>query len=67
MTLKVPNFDPTPGLESFLNTLVRYVDNEVRGKLKAQSANEYVLLYAPNKDVYKVTVSDTGVLTVVKV
>ena len=65
--IKVPSFGPIPGLEAFLNALVRYINESDRERLLAQSANEHILLYAPNKDVYKVHIDDTGTLKVDKV
>lgn len=63
-----PRITPAPdfkeaGLKPYFDTL----NNDVRRELMARSVRtepvDSILLISPNKTVYKITVSDTGVLS----
>ena len=64
---KVPEFGPLPGLTAFLNDFTRYVTEFGRTKMSSTIANEQLLLYGPDKSVYKVYINASGVLITEKI
>ena len=65
--MKIPPFTRVPGLFNTLTDLVKMIDGAKDDSISKDTANHSVLLQAPNKVVYSVTVSNTGVLTVTQV
>jgi hypothetical protein len=64
--MKVPNFKE-PEVTKFLEQFQLDLNRKLTTFLNADSANKSVLLYSPNKKVFEITVSDTGVITATKV
>ena len=67
MSIKVPSFTATPGLTAFLNDLAISMERGDRTKMKADGANDQLLLYSPNKSVFAIKISDAGAITATKV
>lgn len=61
--MRQPNFRE-PGLNRFLTDMDKEIQDVKRQSLSITTANHSVLLMAPNKKIYEVTVSDVGALVV---
>jgi hypothetical protein len=64
--MRVPDFND-PELSRFLVEQDREIERFKKNALSGVTANRSVLLYSPSKFVYELTVSDAGVLQIVKV
>lgn len=64
--LRVPQFI-VPGLSRFFEDMIQAMERDKYNKLNSREGNESLLLYSPNKAVWEVKVSDTGVLSTTKV
>ena len=63
MPVKVPEFQD-PAVSKFLIQLLRDFDRSDKDVLSSVTGNHSVLLIAPNKKVFEVTVTNAGALVV---
>lgn len=64
--MKVPEFKD-PAVTKFLTEYIREVDRTNKDVLHSHTANQSLLLYGSGKDVYKITVNDSGTVVATKV
>lgn len=67
MTVKVPAIKNFADVRQVLNDMSREMDNAKDRTLSNETANHSILLQAPDKSVWQIVISNTGVLTTSKV
>lgn len=63
----VPDFEKPPALSPYLRNLTKELDKELRQRAPDTTGVGGVYLVAPNGSVWKVSVSNTGVLSTAQV
>jgi hypothetical protein len=66
MILNVPEFERVPKLKQFLTDLINAANKDLLAKLDKVTANQSVLLYSPDGNVWKITVDNAGVIHTAK-
>jgi len=64
--IKIPEFKIIPQLETTLKEIAREIENLRERTISNETANDSVLLQAPDKSVWRVSVGDSGTITTTK-